>query len=341
MGSVVFEQLAGPKKTITLDGPSAPLGRPRQAPVLADGVEVRSATVWYPGSDAAPTRHIFGIKYEPWKLTGYLRDRYLGAGGARAKCEEIKAFVRDQQQVRVAWNDIVSATGLITKFSPGRESAGEIKWELVFEPSVDEYADRKPQPVATPAPKDYAFQMALYLQLLLTNIASVPALRGSIFDLIDSAISVLTAAAGELNNIASQVSSFEKASLAQLNRLSSVVTTIRSASFTLRESFASIGPDRALWQQRANNNAELFAQQSTVEDYLRAVLSHGAELDRQARLAAHGRIRTTIVAVSGDTWESIAVAQYGSPDRANDVAQANNALGTSGPVPGTEVVIPV
>jgi hypothetical protein len=340
MGSVVLEQLAGSRKTITLDGPSAPLGRPRQGPVVTDGVEVRAATVWYPGSDAAPTRHIFGIKYEPWKLSGYLRDRNLGRGGARAKCEEIKAFVRDQQKVQVSWNDIVSGIGLVTKFSPGRESEGEIKWEMQIDIDEDAYADRKPQPIASPAPKDFAFQMALYLQLLLTNINSVPALRGSIFDLIDSAISTITAAAGELNNIASQVSSFEKASLAQLNRLSSVVTTIRGAAFTLRESFASVGPDLALWQQRASHNAELWAQQTTVEDYLRQTLANGAELDRQARIAASGKIRTTYIVQQGDTWESIAVQFYGSPERAPDLQVANDQIGGA-PLAGTEIKIPV
>lgn len=335
-----FTQLTGARRSFSLDGASAPLGRPRKDPVVRDGIEARQAVVYYPGNDVQPTRHLFGTKYMPWEIKGYLRDRNLGVGGAKAKCEEIKRFVREQQLCAVTWDDVVSIVGLITKFDPGRESAGEIEWKMTIDVDGDAFADRKVQPVAPPSPRTFASQMAAYLRGLEAQVKSVSALKGSIFDLIDSAVSVLTTAAGQLQGIADGVSSFEKATLSQLNRLSGIVSTVRTASFTLRESLASVKPDVALWQQRASNNVELWAAQTSIEDYLRRVAASGAELDRHARAAAAGKIKTSYVVAQGDTWESISVMFYGSPDRAPDLQIANDQIGGS-PKAGAEINIPV
>ena len=124
-----FTQVAGDQKVLTLAGESAPHGRPRASPVVEDEMALRDTAVYYPGN-RRPTRHLFGEIHTDWTLNGRFSDRFLGPAGARAKVLEIKEFIADQQQVTIAWGDILAATGLVRRIKPSRESESEIAWTL-------------------------------------------------------------------------------------------------------------------------------------------------------------------------------------------------------------------
>lgn len=331
-----FRQTTGAKKTIELSGASAPLGRPRKEAVVRDGIELRQATVYYPGSNGEPTRHIFGTKYEPWKIKGILRDVHLGKGGAKAKTEEIKAFVADAQSCIITWDDVVACNGLITSFSPGREASHEVEWTMTVDVSSDAMANVQRTPVAAPQLWDYSSQILAALRALTFDGLS---LKGAILDVIKKAVGVINTVSAELNSIATSVQSFELATFAQLNRISSAVSQVKTAAFTVQESFASLAPDTAMFLARANNNLALANSQTAADDALRALLANLAEMDKRAAAARSGRIRTTYIVRVGDSWESVSVAFYGSADRSPDLQVANNSIGGK-PKPGTEIRIP-
>lgn len=341
MAFVRFKQLGGPKRTLELSGWSAPFGRPYKKAVLHDGIEARQARVYYPGTDDAPTRHVFGVKYESLEFEGRLRDRELGgAGGCAAKIEEIKQFVKDQQRVRFTWANVVSVQGFIAKFSPGRESTGECDYKLTLDVDVDDFADRKLTKVQRRAPDDYTALIEGWMRTVGGFLPRVTEIDGSVFDLADSFTSALQTTVGSLVSVANGVADFSKATLGQLNKIATLTTTIKTAAFTFQEAVTSLSAADALVRERADDNMRLWAAQVSVEDSMRQMASTAGAANKAARVAAAGKTRTTYAVQSGDTWESISTAFYGSPDRAVELAMANGLTGGL-PAAGTSIRIPV
>lgn len=332
-----FTQLAGPQKSLTLDDWAAPLGRPRKGAVVRDGIEVRKNTTYYPGNDDDPTTHIFGHKYKPWELKGYFRDRAGGRGFAQSMTEQFKQFVADKQQCRVTWDDLVSIVGLITEFDPGRESAGEVEWKMTIDVYSDDFAQRKPVTPQTATLQNYLSEIIAWLNGTIPTQDG--AYAGSVLDLVDSLVSTITGAVGTLTNFANSVSDFQQSTIGELNRIGATVTQVSTAMSTLRDTFASTGPDTALVFQRADENAQLFSQQTSVEEQVRQMLSVSSDLQRAIAIAIAGKIRTSYVVTSGDTWERIAVRFYRDAGRAADLQIANDQVGGR-PTPGTTIQIP-
>lgn len=341
MAFVRFQQLGGPKRTLELAGWSAPHGRPYKKAVLSDGIEARQARIYYPGTDDEPTRHVFGVRYETFEFEGRLRDRELGgAGGAAAKVEDIKQFVKDQQRVRFTWANIVSVVGFIAKFSPGRESTGEVDYKLSLDVDSDDFADRKPARVQRRAPNDYTGLIEGWMRKAKVTDLDVTEVGGSVLDLADTFTNALQTAVGGLVNTANGIADFSKATLGQLNRVMSLTTSIQTAIFTTEEAIASLSAADALVRERADDNMRWWAAQATVEDSMRKMAAASGEANRAARIAAAGKTKTTYAVQAGDTWESIAVRFYGSPDRAVDLQVANGLTGGP-PKAGTTIRVPV
>ena len=332
-----FTQLAGPQKTLTLDDWAAPFGRPRKGAVVRDAIELRKTTTYYPGNDDDPTTHIFGHKYKPWELKGYFRDRAGGRGFAQGKTEEVKQFVADKQRCRVTWDDLVSIVGLVTEFDPGRESAGEVEWKMTIEVYSDDFAQRTPVKPQTASLQDYLSEILAFLKGSIPK--ETPAYAGNLLDLVDGLVSTVTGAVGTLTNIANSASSFEQSTVGELNRLGATVTQVSTAMSTLRDTVSSIGPDTALVFQRADENAQLFAQQTSVEDQVRRMLATSSDLHRAISIAIAGKTRTSYVVRTGDTWELLAVRFYKDAGRAVDLQIANDQVGGR-PTPGSTIKIP-
>lgn len=338
-----FQQLGGPLKTLELAESAAPHGRARKSPVVTDGVEMRESETYYPDNDT-PTRHVFGDRQEPWEIKGRFRDRGKGGGVgfAKAKTEEVKAFYRDHQRCRITWGDIVSVVGLITRFSPGRESAGEVAWEMTIKVDSDDFAEKpKKRKVDTQKPVDYANRIRNLMRESLNKLPRDTSMNGDIFDAVDSLVSVVTTATGALQSAADDVASFEKGLLGQLNRIDSAVAQVRNAVFVFKETFTSLEAGVALQRERSEENLRLWDSQTSAEEAVRETLAELAVMDRAVKAAKSGKTRTTHEARQGDTWESISTQHYGTPDRAIDIIAANNVPAGSKPVPGVEYIIPV
>jgi predicted RecB family endonuclease len=334
-------RFAGPKRTLELSGWSAPSGRPYKKVVCHDGIEARQARVYYPGTDDAPTRHVFGVKYESLEFEGRLRDRELGgAGGCTQKIEEIKQFVKDQQRVRFTWANVISVQGFISKFSPGRESTGECEYKLTLDVDVDDFADRKVTKVQRRAPDDYTSLIEGWVRAIDLVMPPDVELGGSVLDLADSLTNALQSTVGNLVNAANGISDFSKATLGQLHKIATLTTTIKTACVITQEAITSLSAADAVVREASDNNMKLWASQASVEDSMRQMAATSAAANRAARIAAAGKTRTTYAVQAGDTWESISSAFYGSPDRAVELQVANGLTGGP-PAPGTTIRIPV
>ncbi len=351
-----FEQLGGAKKSIELSGWQAPHGRPRQKPVVTDGIETRKSEVYYPGDDRGPTLHLFGRKYTPWELEGRFRDRSDGVGFAVAMTEKVKAFVGDQQRVRISWGDILSVEGFLDSFAPGREAEGEVAWKLTASIYVDLFAKRvrKAKPAKTIG---LAAQLAkLDLEMALAGVPHTP--TASVFDALDSIlglpanvagafvesldgiVDLFTSTAGAFQKAAGGISDVEKATFASLNRLASVSSQMQGAAGALRETFTNADADAVLLRECATENARLWKGQSATEAALADLVGETADIQVAIQLAKRGAASQSYVVREGDSFESISTQFYGSPDRASDIRAANKIPAGQAPIPGAELLIP-
>ncbi len=351
-----FEQLGGEKKSIELSGWQAPHGRPRQKPVVTDGVEIRKTEVYYPGDDRGPTLHLFGRKYTQWELEGRFRDRSDGVGFAVAMTERVKKFVGDQQRCRISWGDILSVEGFLDKFEPGRESEGEVAWKLTASIYVDLFAKRTRKPKQQKTIGLAAQLAKLDLEQALPGVPHTP--TASIFDGLDSIlglpanvsgafvesmdgiVDIFTSTAGAFQKAAGGISDVEKATFASLNRLASVSNQLQGAAGALRETFTNADADAVLLRERATENARLWKGQSATESALADLVGELADVRVAVALVKRGVGTGSVVAVQGDTWESLSTKAYGSPDRAADLRAANDIPAGAYPVPGTEYIVP-
>jgi len=129
-----FTQLGGAQKTLTLEGWSAPFGRPRKGAVVAEEVSWRASETYYQGS-VTPTRHDFGDRLEPWTLKGRWMDQVLGPGGANARALDWKLFHADHQRIAIRWGEIVAYKGVLSKLKLERESSAHIAWSMYERPA--------------------------------------------------------------------------------------------------------------------------------------------------------------------------------------------------------------
>lgn len=342
--SWTFTQLAGPKKVLTLSDWAAPFGGARVSSVVKAPTRARAERVFY-GGGSNVTRHVFGVSYPNWELRGRFMDRARapmgGAGFAKAKVAEIEAFLADQQPVSIAWGDILFANeAFLVEFEPGWESETDVEWVLTFEIDRREAVTRAPAGILqSRPPADYTAQILRSLEVV-EPIFGTPALPGDIFDAIDDLVSSLTGAVGQVLAAAQQIQSFKDATFAQLNRLQAAVATMGRAARALRETFVSIPQEALTLKDNADASIVLLTSQTTVEEQLLAMLDEGTQMDRAAVVARAGKAKTSYVARTGDTWESISTIQYGRPDRAADIREMNGIAPGANPVPGIEYLIP-
>lgn len=337
----IFEQLSGDRRILVLSGWSAPFGRPRDKPVAETPIEVRSERVYYPGSDS-PTRHVFGHRFLDLELTGRLRDRVLGAGGALAKKNEVTAFVADKQPVSVTWGDVFKYVGFIKRWHPKIEAEKEIPWEMTVEVDGDETSNQGQLGLNLKQPPSPSailglITLAMFDLDLATSTAKIP---GTVLDLVGSLFDVLTNAVGAFQSVADQIGDFKSATFAQLNSVASNARRAKQATVALRDTFCSLPLDAATLRDSAREAVKFLTAQVSAETTTRQLLDSFTEAERSAAVTKAGRVLTTYVARDGDSWEGISMIFYFDPSRGNDVRAANEVPAGESPVAGVEYVVP-
>lgn len=331
----LFTQLGPPNHTLQLSGYAAPFGRQRQKPVVTDAIKVRSNTVYYPGSDGPPTRHIFGVKYEPWELSGRFMDQWGGQGYAKTQADFVKQFVRDQQPVAIQWGDILTARGLLESFEPARESEQQIAWKLIV--LIDEDASAAPprtQP-SVPTPRQIINSLVDLKPLKL----DLP-IKPSILDAIDNLVGSFNSAIANVTNIANQIDSFEKALAGDIKRLRAGIGQLRTAALSYRNTIAALNADLALTRRSASTDITGLGSIADADIATNAALGKLAALEKQAEIAERGKASTSYVAQMGDTWESLSIRFYNAPDKAQKLRDANGARYGTQPEPGRSYKVP-
>ncbi len=348
-----FQQLEGDRTKLVLSDSAAPHGRPRQKPITKDKLMVRQNVTRYPGSNSRPTRHILGSHREDQELTGRWQDNKLGAGRAQSLVLEFEKFVAAQVQCRISWGDINHWTGIIESIETSWESATQVAWTLHI--GIDRKEDgqfiRKTRNEQLPD-----FKLDEPISNLVNNLKnlslSLPDWSPDLLDGIDDAIAALNAPSAILNKFVNGVDRLADTVTADLNRARMSMNQIQTALVTLdnvlggallisdpESNGGGFGNDLALVARRADSDLKFLAARADAIleiTYLKAII---ADLIRTANVSQVGQTVTTFQARSGDSWESISIAVFGSPARANDIRKANAAKEPL-PIPGKIYSIP-
>lgn len=339
----IFQQLDGPRKRLVLSGASAPHGRRRQSAIVTEKRNARTKTSLYPDSGSRKTRHVFGIEHEPWEFQGRWMDRDLGQGGANVLAEEWKAFLDDRVPIRISWGSIVNFDGFLESITLAREASTDIAYTLHIDIDEDLNASRVIRPAPPlPNPSEATARMMAQIDAAVAPLIrpQKPAIPVSLFDTIADAISVVTGEFGKLANLANEVDDFAAATAAQLDRLLAGIRQGRTALLTLREVYTRVQLDAYAVTRSASDLLETEAAQVQFEATLLAVLASLERMDRETRIARRGTLTYHVTAKDGDTWESIAFAAYGDPDRTDALREANGVSFGDPPVPGRTYMVP-
>lgn len=339
----VFRQLGGDKKELVLEGADAPYGRPRQKPIVEDGIDIREKRKWYAGNDV-PTRHIFGVKYHDIELSGRWMDRNGGPGWAQEKSEFVKRFVADAQECRITWGDIISTRGLIRSFIPRRESREEVAWHMVVGIDADEiltaFAQRQdPAPVA---PGKFVDNIGELLAKALKPSTEQPEqFKGSFAGGLDASIAGVTSAFASLVLLATSVSSFEQELIGDIRRFRAGIGQLQTALIIFRDGYQDFRNDLAIQGDYADDQLKFAGLQADSGLATLQALEQLIAADRAAAEAERGKIIGFYEAKEGDSWESIARYVYdGSASRAEDLRMANGIPPGAPPVAGGEYQVP-
>jgi hypothetical protein len=337
-----FRQLGGDRKELVLADFDAPHGRPRQKPIVKDKITARTYTVHYSG-EGPPTRHIFGDKFEPWELEGRFMDRAGGIGYAVRKTAYVKGFVADKQEVTITWGDQLAARGFIDSFEASIESSGEVAWSLTISIDADDLLPAK-RTIAEPtaaSPKDYTAELEIALAKALIPPSRQPVFfKGSLFDLLSSLITSVTAPFAALAQLASQMQAFEKSLIGEIRRFRAGIGQLRTALIIFRDTYQDFRSDIAIEGQNAEASLKFWQLQSESASATLRAMAILLEADRAAAKAERGKMMGYYQVKDGDSWESISQHIYGGADRIDDLRTANGIEPGAAPVPGAIYQVP-
>ncbi len=320
-----FQQIEGPesiRKTLELDGWYAPFGRPRQGPVIKETIKSRIQTTRYPGS-SRQTRHAFGVNWEPTELSGRWMTK---AGGkiANDMADEWINFVSAERTCRIAWGFIVSYIGFIEELELSRESEHEIAWKMKLQ--IDRRDDLNKRGSPTPfIPADDTLAkignwMAFSKKL---QEPTLPDMSTDFLDALDELIAQLNIPAAEMNKLAGRFDDLEKASFSTLQHFRGAVTGMRTALIQLRDTAVNAGIDSVMLVRTAESDIAWVKYQADLDTQTFLILDQLNRLARQAELAQQNEVSKFVLAVEGDTWESISIRATGAADKASAIRQLN------------------
>lgn len=335
-----FVQLGRPNRTLELSGNAAPHGRARVGPVVVPEQRLRESEVFLAGSDE-PVVHIFGQRREPIKIHGRFRSRRLGGPGtAMLKHEEVKRFFSDKQVFRMTWEDIIDVHGLMTAYVPKIESEHEVEYEIEVKVMRD-LLDPPPQQVVKPKPPgDLTKQILLAIAGKDLLPYEPPTLKGSIVDLIDSLVSTLNSASAELVSASNDVDSFATGTITALKRFRAGLGQTAVAISNLRHTYDNLEAAVALENEDATQQQRFWDVQSAWASNANEAERLIAEAEREAAKAERGTLLALHEAGDSDTWESISIRWFQTPEHSRAIREANGVDVGVQPVPGTLYVVP-
>lgn len=331
----------GQTRALVLSDHAAPHGRPRKKPVVETELVQRQSTTYFAGN-APPVRHLFGRKHESEKLEGRLSDSRGGEGFARAKRKEIDDFVGQGVQCQVTWDDLINQSIFIERVKFGIESGAEITYEIEFLVDDDNLQDFK-IPVLQDPRGPSAFSLAIQDALRdMNQLTKVPAMKGSVFDLVSSLIASVNSVSSALYSIAGQIDSFANAPFQLLNQLRAALDQFRTVVNQLKRTYDDLEIHIAIENQNASSWQSFWGVQGAWAASALEAIRLALAMERAAAIAQQGSIKALYTAREGDTWDQIARVSYaGDPSRAQDIREANGVPPGENPAPGTTYMVPV
>lgn len=338
-----FTQLGGDKFVLKLDGPNAPFGRPRRSAVAKKKREVRQSATYYAGN-SVPDRHVFGDKQAAIVLTGRFMDSRIGSsGGARAMADRVDSFVAAQVEVRGEWGGILAVTGLLTEFEAAYESEEEIVWTLTLEVNSDDTL-----PILAPAPpptsvSDLLNSVIGQMEDINSDVKELPPdieYAPGFLDDLATLISDVNSVTGTLSSFADSVDNYESTLHADAQRFKAGMLQAGTSIEKLQITLGIAQNDDAVASASSASQVSWFVTSANMEANLLQMLAWCAEAILITEIALQGQPDRTIIAESGDTWESLSGAYLGGASRADDLRQANGVRYGSGPTAGQTVHIP-
>ncbi len=341
-----FTQQGGARRELTLAGASAPHGRPRQGPVVTDGIKLRRQRVYYPdGANVPPTTHIFGTAWKDWELKGRFNDKWLGRGGTKAAIRDWQLFVAESQSVKITWGDIISANGIVDSFEPGRESEFEGTYSIVVlidnrdiggaEPPFRRNRSTERGPLALAELFDDETD-----RINIPNLRNAGDLKPTFLESLDDLVSSVNTFSASLVNVAGEIDVLAEGTLDQFERLRAGVMQARTAVNRLLGTIETTENDAALLARASDSDVQWFAARVESVVAMTRMLAILEEIDRETEIARRSNVLAIYTAVIGDSWESIATRFYGSPDNAGALRDANGVLYGAMPVSGRVYQVP-
>jgi len=328
--------------TLQLDGSAAPIGRPYQNPVAETEEFVRSEETYYNKNDV-PTIHDFGMGQKPWTLKGRWSDKMLGTGMAQQLKSQALAMLRTRHLISVEWGNVLNYTAFMKNWKFGHESPTNFTWQL-------ELTILKDNTVATAnatswllGPTDAA-DTAKMMALLAADIAAPPNLdtiKPSIFDMLDSLVNAVSAAAGMVADIANTIASWEQATFAELNAFRAGVMQLKTAAITLVQTWSDLQTDTAMFGKNSANDLSFLAAQSNSVVSMQDYMDQMDQADQAAAVVQTKEQAATVVAIGTDaTFDAMAGRVMGDQSQGAAIAAANQMPPGARPQVGTKYKLP-
>ncbi len=354
-----FEQLGGSNRVLTLEGYSAPFGRPRKKPVVVEKISQKIQTVRYPGRNGNPTRHILGTEWGDLELSGRWMTKYLpgatsaaqrsaGSFTATAATENLvndwTRFVEDGQRCRVSWGNIVSYTGIVESLELARESATEMSWKIKF--LVDDRDGTNSftgQSTSIDLRDDLrAFDDASigFVGIAKQVLPTVADWQPDLLDSLGNIVSSINSFTSSFLKIANQFDDIRSAVTSELFRLQSSIRTLRTAIMSMEATFQTIESDAILFTRFAESDVTWAADRIDLMLSMQEMLTLLSFLEIKIDVQTKGKAITSYIGREGDTWDGIAALAYNDPTRANELRQVNNIRYGELPTPGRTYQIP-
>lgn len=345
--SWILGTLTGPDLKVELSDYAAPFGRPRQKAIIKEVIRSRVQTTNYPGR-LNPTRHSFGIVYEPLELTGRWMTKALKHQQTANELADIVAdLVRAERPCSLFWGNIVGYYGYIEEIELGRESEDEIAWRIKFlvDRRADEKEDKfKEQGVSIPAA---AFEVDVNIaKLKLKNpgdlIASIQGMAAEFEDGIDGFVRDLNGPSAAINKIAGTLSNTSKVTFATLQHLRSAIKGFEIAYGNIRNTILMTPIEAAIVARSVKSDVDWIQYQLDLDVRGNDIFALLAAMDRAAAIQQRQGVVGVITAKgppppsNGESWESLSFRATGNPHSAGRIRQMNG--GGAHAIPGEDYV---
>jgi len=337
----IIEEATGNNRIkVTLDNHDAPMGMPREQPAFSLGGENETHTIRLDGRQT-PIVHTRFTVWEPVEIHGHIRDTLDGGNGS-SFFGRAQNIVKDLQQIFDNQRKCTLSCGPFTwsafpkKCRIPVEGVSDFTYELKFEVlsrpgfsppkrDQDQLLESFPYDLAAQARATLAAdRVALLAQQILV---STQVALATMFDQVDTALGDTMAAAQAFENAGDK-------GIAEANTLSARAAQASAQCDIMLSSLSSSDPATSLTTTAQDASASFEA---AVYASIADVYATKQDM-RRLQYTARQRIRSTTQVYKvapGDTLESIATTQLGSPARAHDLGYRPQDL-----VPGKLIRIP-